>query len=123
MDRVRRMSSRNPSGGTSAAPRVPMPPALETAATSAGVATKPIPAPMNGTSSPYASVKRVRNIFYPFLQLNECEEQRSSLSRTSHNSKDPTQLTYHVLPGSSVKRKCHESVMGSYHAKIRRGHW
>src|SRR5258707_10514818 len=65
IDRVIRMSSRNRSGGTIAAPRVPMPPALETAATSGGVVTKPIPAPINGTSSPYASVKRVRNIFYP----------------------------------------------------------
>src|SRR6266851_524610 len=136
MDRVIRMSSRNRSGGTSAAPRVPMPPALETAATSGGVVTKPIPAPMNGTSSPYASVKRVRNIFCPFSScLLSCFLLPSclcgshlfdlfsspSLSGTDialpHSKAHPAgfgatpQLMHLGLADPSIRRKRHESAM------------
>src|SRR6266487_766884 len=59
IDAMASIKPRNPSGGTRAAPSVPMPPLLETAATNGGMATKAIPAEMKGISSPYSSVKRV----------------------------------------------------------------
>src|SRR5260370_37746846 len=97
IDRVRRMSSRNRSGGTIAAPRVPMPPALETAATSGGVVTKPIPAPINGTSSPYASVKRVRNIFYP-LKFAFTDWFLSFSTRSEHVQHFTCQMHKRIIP-------------------------
>src|SRR5262249_50254474 len=46
-------------GGSIALPSTPMPPALDTAVTSGGYETNPMPALTNGNGTPYSIVKRV----------------------------------------------------------------
>src|SRR5262245_3347320 len=54
-----RMSCRVLGGGSIAFPRTPIPPALETAVTSGGYDTNPMPALTNGKRTPYSRVSRV----------------------------------------------------------------
>ena len=56
---IMRMSDCVLGGGSTALPSTPMPPALDTAVTSGGYETNPIPALTNGYRTPYSRVSRV----------------------------------------------------------------
>ena len=58
--RICAIRSANAGGGSGATPSTPRPPASETAATSSGNATNPMPAPTNACRRPNLSVSRVR---------------------------------------------------------------